>query len=197
MSSVADVFAALLRALDVQGGAAPPLHVALLVLARVTPLTVLAPFFLLRPAPPLVRAGVALALSAALAPLAYAHARFAFAPHELPLLLGVEALRGALFAFAVALPIMALEGAGQWLDALRGAQHGGGSGPSLAVRSRRWARSSGCCPWRSSSPSGGTGLPFRLSRQGSSWCRWVLRCPRRRGPRWPSAARVGSPPPSR
>jgi flagellar biosynthesis protein FliR len=98
------------------------------VLARVTPLTVLGPFFLLRPAPPLVRAGVALMLSAALMPLAYAHARFAFAPHSLPLLLGVEVLRGALFAFAVALPLMALEGTGQWLDALRGAQHGGSPG---------------------------------------------------------------------
>ena len=34
-----------------------------------------------------------------------------------------------LFALAIALPVVALEGAGQWLDTLRGAQQGGGSGP--------------------------------------------------------------------
>lgn len=129
MSPAAQLLEGLLNALDVPGTGVRPLHAALLVFARVAPLTVLGPLFLLRPAPPIVRAGVALLLTLALSPLALAHASLAFAAHELPLLLTVEALRGLLFALAIALPVIALEGAGQWLDALRGAQNGGNAGP--------------------------------------------------------------------
>lgn len=129
MSPTAQLIGELLRPLGTSWGEADPLHVALLVFARVTPLTVLAPFFLLRPAPALVRAGVALTLTLALVPLALVHLRVAIDPLLLPLLLVVEVLRGALFAVAVALPLMALEGAGQWLDTLRGAQNGSSAGP--------------------------------------------------------------------
>jgi type III secretory pathway component EscT len=68
-------------------------------------------------------------LTLALVPLAVTQLRAAFDPLALPVLLVIEVLRGTLFALAVALPLMALEGAGQWLDGLRGAQNGGGAGP--------------------------------------------------------------------
>ncbi|MEZ4324615.1 MAG: flagellar biosynthetic protein FliR [Polyangiales bacterium] len=135
MNPTAALLEACLRALD-PGVSVPPLHVGLLVLARLTPLTILGPLFLLRPAPPLGRAGVALVSTLALSPLAAAHANAslpsdALTPDALSLVvsLAVEVLRGALFALAIALPVVALEGAGQWLDTLRGAQQGGGSGP--------------------------------------------------------------------
>lgn len=135
MSPTAQLITELLRPIGVAWGDVDPLHVALLVLARVTPLTVLAPLFLLRPAPALVRAGVALVLTLALVPLGLAHLRVAIDPLALPLLLVVEVLRGALFAVAVALPLLAIEGAGQWLDALRGAQNGSSSGPLFGGQS--------------------------------------------------------------
>ena len=56
MNPTAALLEACLRALD-PGVSVPPLHVGLLVLARLTPLTILGPLFLLRPAPPLGRAG--------------------------------------------------------------------------------------------------------------------------------------------
>lgn len=134
MNPTADLLERGLRALEHDGRGLPSLYIALLVFGRVVPLSVLAPLFLLRPAPALVRAGVALSLSVALAPLAYAHVPVDLASTTPDLLrvalqLSVEVLRGALFAFAVALPLMSLEAAGQWLDALRGAQNGGGAGP--------------------------------------------------------------------
>ncbi len=135
MSPTAQLIDELLRPLATEWGEADPLHVALLVFARVTPLTVLAPFFLLRPAPALVRAGVALVLTLALLPLGLAHLRVAVDPLALPLLLVVEVLRGALFALAVALPLIAIEGAGQWLDALRGSQNGSLTGPLFGGQS--------------------------------------------------------------
>ena len=143
MSPTAQLIDELLRPLATEWGEADPLHVALLAIARVTPLTVLAPFFLLRPAPALVRAGVALVLTLALLPLGLAHLRVAVDPLALPLLLVVEVLRGALFALAVALPLIAIEGAGQWLDCAA-RRTGASRGRSSGGRARRSARCSGC-----------------------------------------------------
>jgi type III secretory pathway component EscT len=98
------------------------LGVALLVAARVAPVTVLAPWLALRPAPAAVRGAVILALTVALTPLALASAPDeSLAAAALPWLLGRELALGALFGLATALPFHALDWAGRLVDLWRGA----------------------------------------------------------------------------
>lgn len=106
--------------------------VALLVAARVAPLTQLVPWIAMRDAPQALRFAVLGALTLALTPVARM-----VAP-ELPLdavALGALALReaavGAVFAVVTAVPLVALDHAGRVIDALRGAsssERGGASG---------------------------------------------------------------------
>ena len=100
------------------------LAVAGLVAARVAPLTVFAPWLTLRRTPPVLRAALVVALTGALAPLA-----FDAAPADLHRASGLvyaawvlrEALVGTLFAVATALPLFALDWAGRLVDTWRGA----------------------------------------------------------------------------
>lgn len=115
---------ALLRLLGGEEALREILAVGGLVAARVGPLTVLAPWLSLRRTPPMVRAALVLALTAALTPLALPQARVAvlelsglgYAAAVLR-----EALIGALFAVATALPFFALDWAGRLTDTWRGA----------------------------------------------------------------------------
>jgi type III secretory pathway component EscT len=98
------------------------LGVAVLVAARVAPLTILTPWIALRGTPPMLRAALLLGLTVALTPLALS------ASGELPpelLSFAVAAAReaaiGSVFAIAVAVPLHALDQSGRLVDALRGA----------------------------------------------------------------------------
>jgi type III secretory pathway component EscT len=98
------------------------LTVGVLVLARLAPLVLLAPWLSLRAFPFTVRASVALVLAAALTPMAMATGP---APCVAVVPLYALALRelivGALFALAASLPFYALGWAGQYADIWRGA----------------------------------------------------------------------------
>lgn len=96
--------------------------VGALVAARVAPLTLLAPWLSLRAAPAVVRAAIMLALTVALAPIALGSAP-QIPPQglALALLAAREALVGATFALATALPLHALDWAGRLVDTWRGA----------------------------------------------------------------------------
>ncbi len=101
------------------------LAVGALVAARVAPLTVLAPWLTLRRTPPILRSSVILALTVALTPLAAASADAATLDAADPLTFAAwtlrEALVGALFAVATALPLHALDWSGRLVDTWRGA----------------------------------------------------------------------------
>lgn len=100
------------------------LFVGVLVAARVLPLTVLAPWLALRETPAVVRSGIIVALTAALAPLAFASAPASVGGASgalLPWLAAREALVGTVFALAASLPLYALDWAGQLVDIWRGA----------------------------------------------------------------------------
>lgn len=96
--------------------------VALLVAARVAPLTILAPWLALRGTPPLLRTALLLSLSVAMTPIALASApplpadavSFALAAAR-------EAVLGTVFAIATAIPLHALDLAGRLIDSMRGA----------------------------------------------------------------------------
>jgi type III secretion protein T len=100
------------------------LGVGVLLAARVLPLVLLAPFLATRAAPTLLRAGVGLALVVALAPLAEAAAPPLPVGGAIALLALREALVGATFAVAAAVPLYALDWAGRLVDGWRGASQG-------------------------------------------------------------------------
>lgn len=103
-------------------GSGHAIGVALLVAARVAPLTFLAPWLALRGTPAALRVALALSLTVAMTPIALATAPPL--PGDLLALavaLTREATLGAIFAIATAVPLHALEHAGRMIDALRGA----------------------------------------------------------------------------
>ena len=108
---------ALLAVLGVEDGA---LSLGALTAARIAPLTVVAPWLMVRDAPVMVRTGVILALTVALYPLAFASAP---AVPDVPFALALvrEGLIGTCFAFATALPFYAFDFAGRLVDTWRGA----------------------------------------------------------------------------
>ena len=94
-----------------------------LVAARVAPLTVFAPWLSLKTTPPVLRAALVLALTAAFTPLALGSAGGAVdlggAAYAAAVLR--EAMVGTLFAVATALPFYSLDWAGRLTDTWRGA----------------------------------------------------------------------------
>lgn len=102
------------------------LVVGSLVAARVAPLTVVAPWLLLRKSPALLRATLILALTLVMAPLAFGSAdleqvsRVGRSSVLLSSWIVREALVGFLFAFATALPFYALDWSGRLIDTWRG-----------------------------------------------------------------------------
>lgn len=98
------------------------LGVGLLVAARIGPVAVLAPWLAMRATPAVVRSAVTLALTVALAPIALQSAPALPGDGATMALLAVrEALVGAVFAVATALPLYALDWAGRLVDVWRGA----------------------------------------------------------------------------
>ena len=95
--------------------------VGVLVAARVAPLTLVAPWLALRSTPPVLRAALVLALTAALTPLAIESAAEVPSGALLGLFAAREALIGATFALASSLPLYALDWAGRLVDTWRGA----------------------------------------------------------------------------
>lgn len=95
--------------------------VGMLVAARVAPLTILAPWLAVRQAPAMLRTAVVLALTFALTPLAMQSApEIPESPTIVAALALREAMVGAVFAIATALPMHALEWAGSLVDTWRG-----------------------------------------------------------------------------
>ncbi|MDY0001635.1 MAG: flagellar biosynthetic protein FliR [Polyangia bacterium] len=93
-----------------------------LVLARFAPLVFLAPFFAAQSLPPSARMGLTAALSFLVFPAALeAAGPLPGSGAGLALLLGREALVGALLGFLVAIPFRALEAGGRLIDSARGA----------------------------------------------------------------------------
>lgn len=91
-----------------------------LVAARIAPLAIVAPILGLRSAPAMIRAGVVVALTIALTPLALVAAQ----PPEGPLLFVAmlrETLVGTLFGVVASVPFFALESGGRLVDLYRGA----------------------------------------------------------------------------
>jgi type III secretory pathway component EscT len=101
------------------------LLLGVLVAARIAPLTVLAPWLTLRQTPPFLRGALILALTVALAPLAAGaiSADTLVAADAMTLVAWTlrEALVGAVFAIATALPFFALDWSGRLVDTWRGA----------------------------------------------------------------------------
>ena len=118
MKEVAQLIAAI-------GGEAQITHtlaVAVLVAARVGPLTVLAPWLALRSAPAMVRAAIILVFTVAFTPIALETMTVTVIPQGTwALMFAREALVGLVFAFAVALPFFAFDWAGRVTDIWRGA----------------------------------------------------------------------------
>lgn len=109
--------------------------VGVLVAARVAPLTLFAPWLALRSMPALLRTAVVLALTASLTPLALASAPpIPAGGLSLALLSVREAIVGTTFAFATALPLLALDWAGQLTDTYRGASLAEVIAPSTGER---------------------------------------------------------------
>jgi flagellar biosynthetic protein FliR len=93
-----------------------------LVAARVAPLTVMAPFFALREAPPSLRVATVVLLTGALGGFAVGQVDAAsLASLWLPAAMAREAMVGLTFALAAAIPFYALDFGGRFVDALRGA----------------------------------------------------------------------------
>ncbi len=106
------------------GGVGAAIAKGALVAARIAPLAVAAPWLALRDAPPTLRAAVVLACTAALAPVAFAHAPEGLGVLAAPALAAAmlrETLVGLAFAFATAVPFHALDHGGRLVDAFRGA----------------------------------------------------------------------------
>lgn len=96
-----------------------------LVLARVSPLFVLAPLFSSRSVPPRVRGIVAVAIAIGLSPVVAAGAQLPTGALELGFLLAKELLVGLAFAFTLGALFAALQVAGSFLDTLIGFSYGG------------------------------------------------------------------------
>jgi flagellar biosynthetic protein FliR len=111
--------AELLRQLGEQQAAA-----FMLVLARVSPLFLLAPLFSARQVPARARGVVAVALAVGLAPIAARGRELPLDAWALAGLVGKELLVGAAFAFAVGVVIAAVSVAGSFLDTLSGFAYG-------------------------------------------------------------------------
>lgn len=113
------------RLIEWLGGEAQVWHlvrVGVLVAARVAPLTLFAPWLSMRTSPPILRAAVILALTVVLTPLAAESVQTVpVGGLNLALLAVKEALVGAVFAVASALPLHALTWAGRLTDTWRGA----------------------------------------------------------------------------
>lgn len=98
------------------------LRAGALVAARVAPLSVMAPFFALRDAPPTLRIATVLLLTVSIGGVAVAHADAAsLAQLWLPAAMAREAMIGLTFALAAAIPFYALDFGGRFVDAFRGA----------------------------------------------------------------------------
>lgn len=113
---------ALIDALGGTEAVSRAMRVGVLVAARLAPVAVLAPWLAMRATPPWARAAITLTLTVALAPPAIASA--ASPPDDalaVTALVAHEALRGAVFAIASALPLYALDWAGRLVDTWRGA----------------------------------------------------------------------------
>ena len=95
------------------------------VLARVSPLFVLAPLFSSRSVPTRVRGIVAVALAIGLSPVVGAEAKLATGPWEVGELVTKELLIGLAFAFALGAMFAAINVAGALLDTLIGFSYGG------------------------------------------------------------------------
>ena len=107
----------------------------ILVLARVSPLFVLAPLFSSRLIPARVRGIVAVAIAVGLSPvLARGHV-IATAPSELVWLIGKELLVGLAFAFVVGALFAAVTVAGSFLDTAIGFSYGSLVDPITGVQS--------------------------------------------------------------
>ncbi len=102
-------------------------HVAgfFLVLARIGPLFLVAPFFSSKMFPARARGVAAVALAVGLSPLALKGERIPMDALSLGGLIGKEALVGFAFAFAVAVLFAAVSAAGSFLDTLIGFSYGG------------------------------------------------------------------------
>lgn len=96
-----------------------------LVLARVSPLFVIAPLFSSRSVPARVRGTVAVALAIGLGPVVGRDAQIDLDTWNLAGLLGKELLVGAFFAFSLAAFFAAIQVAGAFLDTLIGFSFGG------------------------------------------------------------------------
>src|SRR3954447_14169279 len=96
----------------------------ILVLARVSPLFVLAPLFNSRLIPARVRAIAAVALAVGLSPVLVKGHHMATDPTELVWLAGKEMLIGLAFAFVVGALFAAITVAGSFLDSLIGFSYG-------------------------------------------------------------------------
>jgi len=98
------------------------LSVALLVAARLAPMTVLTPWIALRGTPVLLRAALLVGLTVAMTPVVLPSAP---APpgdlFTLAVMVVREGALGTVFALAVAIPFYALDFAGRLVDAMRGA----------------------------------------------------------------------------
>jgi flagellar biosynthesis protein FliR len=114
-----------------------------LVLARVSPLFMLAPLFSSRSIPKRVRGIVAVGLAIGLTPVAATGAELPTDPFGMAGTMGKELLVGAGFAFTIAALFAALEVAGSFIDTLIGFSFGGLidpiTGNQSAVLSRMYA----------------------------------------------------------
>lgn len=121
------------------GGAGLTAHlvgVALLVLARVAPLTMIVPWIALRGSPPALRVALSVALTVALTPIALT-ATPALPGDALTFVVALarEVAIGAVFAIATAVPLLALDQAGRAIDAMRGAGQSESTSPAGEVSS--------------------------------------------------------------
>jgi flagellar biosynthetic protein FliR len=107
----------------------------ILVLARVSPLFVLAPLFSSRIVPARVRAIVAVALAVGLTPVLVRGHHLATAPGEIVWLVGKELLIGLAFAFVVGTLFAAVAVAGSFLDTAIGFSYGSLVDPFTGVQS--------------------------------------------------------------
>jgi len=96
-----------------------------LVLARVSPLFVIAPLFSSRSVPPRVRGTIAIALAIGLGPVVGRGAQVDLDAWNIAGLIGKEILVGSAFAFALAAFFAAVQVAGTFLDTLIGFSYGG------------------------------------------------------------------------
>jgi flagellar biosynthetic protein FliR len=107
----------------------------ILVLARVSPLFVLAPLFSSRIIPARVRGIVAVAIAVGLSPVLVRGHTIATAPSELVWLIGKELLVGLAFAFIIGTLFAAVTTAGSFLDTAIGFSYGSLVDPFTGVQS--------------------------------------------------------------